>query len=119
MDWYRENYPEIIEDKRIVPIPYLEQITGGPGATVTLFGEDFDTAFVDSTLPADRIAGVIRHETLHLEQTPEERRRMQEQDRRAMERHRRDPANLPYGPIHERIYLEGDRFRQLYRGSVR
>ena len=117
MDWYRENHPEVIEDKRIVPVPYLERITGGPGATISLFG--FDTALVDSTLPTDRIVGVIRHETLHLEQTPEERQRMQAEDRRAAERNRRDPAKLPYGETHERIYLEGDRFRQLYRGSMR
>jgi RHS repeat-associated protein len=123
LDWYRENYPGIIEGRRFIALPdWARRATDAEGFTI--FGS-FDTVFIDPTRPTDSIVGTIRHETLHLEQSLGEKLEMIQQDREARALSRKQPidpktgeARLPFGEIHRRIYREGDRFRRLYREGV-
>jgi hypothetical protein len=112
MDWYRSNYPEVIEGRNLVPVPWLEERTGAAGQTVPGWG-----AFIDSDRPVDKIVGTIRHETLHLDETLGDVLKRGVEDIAAMVKNLWDPTQLPYGPRHEQIYLEGDRFEKLYRES--
>lgn len=112
MDWYRVNYPEVIKDKNLVPVPWLEERTGAVGQTVPGWG-----ALIDSDRPVRRIVGTIRYETLHLEESVGDVIKRAPEDVEAMLKSLWDPTQLPYGPRHERIYREGDRFERLYRES--
>jgi len=112
IEWYKKNYPDVIEGKSLTPVQNLRETTGYRGVTVA------GRSFIDSDMPVVRIVGTIRHETLHQELGFLDSLRMGLQDVGARVQNAFDPTVLPYGEMHNQIYLEGDRFEQLYRNSI-
>jgi len=120
LEWYRTNYPDVTRglESRIWPVDNLAELTGSEGANVCWSSWCLPIILIDSDLKAGEMAGTVAHECKHQRQSRSDRKKMRRQDDVATEAAKKNPKQVPWGPIHQEIYEYGWHYENLYNAPT-